>query len=234
MVKAEVTKPFGTSVRAWRKRRGLSQETLAERAGLHRTYVCDVERGARNLSLESIDKLAHALEVSVTTLFSYSPEHDAEKCAAASFGNYLLVDILLVEDRDDDVALTIRALENAKITNCIHVVRDGPAALDFLFCKGAYAHREKLAAPKLILLDLGLPKIDGLEILRRIKSDPDTRSIPVIVLTASAHDRDFVASKQLGASGYIVKPVDFQNLSKVTPLLNLQWALVKPTSPTKA
>ena len=234
MVKTEVTKPFGTSVRAWRKRRGLSQETLAERARLHRTYVCDVERGTRNLSLESIDKLAHALEVSVITLLSYPPADGADGCSAKTLAEYLLVDILLVEDRDDDVELTMHALENAKITNCIHVVRDGPAALDFLFGKGAYAHREKLAAPKLILLDLGLPKIDGLEVLRRMKSDPATRSIPVIVLTASVQERDFVASKQLGASAYIVKPVDFQNLSKVTPLLDLQWALVKPTPVTKA
>ena len=113
------------------------------------------------------------------------------------------------------------------MTNRMYIVRDGASALDFLFCKGHFAHRKRNDRPQMILLDLGLPKIDGLEVLRQIKTDPRTRTIPVVVLTASRRDRDTAASKQLGAEGYIVKPVDFQNLSGVTPQLSLQWALLK-------
>jgi two-component system response regulator len=107
-------------------------------------------------------------------------------------------------------------------------VRDGAAALNFLFGTGEYAHRERSSRPQMVLLDLNLPKVSGLEVLRRIKADPRTRSIPVVVLTASKQDRDITTSKRLGAEACIVKPVDFQNLSEVTPQLSLQWALVKP------
>jgi two-component system response regulator len=138
-----------------------------------------------------------------------------------------LVDILFVEDQADDAELTMQALKSAKITNRIHVVRDGAAALDFLFSTGEYARREPGSRPLMILLDLNLPKISGLEVLRRIKADPRTRSIPVVVLSASKQDRDIATSKRLGAEAYIVKPVDFQNLSQVTPQLSLQWALLK-------
>src|SRR5690606_7840860 len=96
-------------------------------------------------------------------------------------------------------------------------------------CEGPYSHRRPGDRPQLILLDLGLPKIGGLEVLRRIKADPSTRDIPVIVLTASSHDRDILVSKRLGAETYIVKPVDFQNLSEATPKLSFQWALLKPS-----
>jgi two-component system response regulator len=140
------------------------------------------------------------------------------------------VDILFVEDNPDDVELTLRALKEANIANRIHVVRDGEAALNFLFCTGPFAKRQQDQRPQVILLDLGLPKIGGLEVLRRIRADERTRSIPVVVLTASRHDRDVVASKELGSEAYIVKPVDFQNLSEVTPQLSLSWALLKPVA----
>jgi len=226
----DVKKSFGASVRGWRGRLDISQEELAERAGLHRTYISDVERGARNVSLESIEKLARALEISVAALLSYNRESQPGKPEERFLSPDELVDILFVEDSTDDVELTLQALQRAKITNRISVVRDGAAALNFLFCTGEYAERQPGKNPQIILLDLGLPKIDGLEVLRRIKADPRTSSISVVVLTASSRDRDIVTSKRLGAEAYIVKPVNFHNLSEVTPQLRLNWALLRPTT----
>jgi CheY-like chemotaxis protein len=220
----DVKKPFGTAVRKWRGRLGVSQEELAGRAGLHRTYICDIERGARNVSLESIEKLARALEISTATLFSYEPP--SSPAEPKRFGGEGLVEILFVEDDPRDAEITIKALKG--ITNRLQVVRDGQAALDFLFCEGEFASRQPSRRPQLILLDLRLPKIDGLEVLRRIKSVPETSSIPVVVLTGSDRDRDIQASKRLGAAGYIAKPVDMSNLTHVTPILRFQWALLKP------
>jgi CheY-like chemotaxis protein/plasmid maintenance system antidote protein VapI len=225
--KFDVKKLFGSSVKSWRSRLGISQEALAERAGLHRTYVSDIERGARNVSLHSIERLAAALEISVSTLFAYDRELPESKLAAKQLYADELVDILYVEDQPNDVELTLRALEAANITNRIYVVRDGVEALDFLFCTGEYAHRRRNDRPQVILLDLNLPKLNGFEVLRRIKADPRTRLIPVVVLTVSKSSRDIAISKQLGAETYIVKPVDFRSFSEVTPQLSFQWALLK-------
>jgi CheY-like chemotaxis protein/DNA-binding XRE family transcriptional regulator len=225
--KTDVKKQFGAAVRLRRDHLGISQEELAGRAGLHRTYISDVERGARNVSLESITRLAAALEVPLSVLFSRLEESSSDRPSAPSLSPDDLVDILIVEDSADDAELAIKALKDVRMTNRIYVVRDGAAALDFLFCKGDYAHRKHNDRPQIILLDLGLPKIDGIEVLRQIKADPRTRTIPVIVLTVSSRDRDVAASQRLGAEAYIVKPVDFQNLSGVTPQLSLQWALLK-------
>jgi len=222
--KTDVKKQFGAAVRLRRDHLGISQEELAGRAGLHRTYISDVERGARNVSLESINRLAAALELPLSVLFSGLEE---TKFSSPSLPPDELVDILIIEDSITDAELTIKALKDVRMTNRIYVVRDGAAALDFLFCKGVYAHRKSNDRPQLILLDLGLPKIDGVEVLRQIKADPRTRTIPVIVLTGSSRDKDVAASQRLGAEAYIVKPVDFQNLSGVTPQLSLQWALLK-------
>jgi CheY-like chemotaxis protein len=137
------------------------------------------------------------------------------------------IDILFVEDNADDIELTMRALKRARFANRIHTVRDGAEALDFLFCTGAYALRDRASLPQLILLDVGLPKVDGIEVLRRVKEDAALRTIPVVMLTSSESYKDFAATKRLGADGYIVKPVDFSNLSEVTPGLNLQWALLR-------
>lgn len=228
MQNPDVKKSFGASVRVWRSRLGVSQEELAERAGLHRTYISDVERGARNVSLESIEKLAYALEISVSALLSYDREPLPDTLQSRFLVPDELVDILFVEDSADDVEMTLRALKRVNMTNRIHVVRDGAAALNFLFCTGEYAERRAGKSPQVILLDLCLPKIDGLEVLRRIKADPRTSGIPVVVLTASNRDRDISTSKRLGAEAYLVKPVDFQNLSEVTSQLSLHWALFKP------
>ena len=226
MQRPDVTKPFGVSVRTWRSRLGISQEKLGERAGLHRTYICDIERGARNVSLESIEKLARALEISVARLFSYEPSSGRPEDKSASFEE--LVDILFVEDDPNDIEIATKALKG--ISNRVHVVRDGREALDFLFCQGAYAERRHIQRPQLILLDLVLPKIDGLEVLRRVKADSHTASIPVVVLTSSDRDRDLQISKRLGAQAYIVKPVGLPNLTQVTPQLSLRWALLKPAA----
>ncbi len=187
---------------------------------MHRTYIADIERGARNVSLGSIEKLAKALEISVSELF-------AEPIDAGTPVINQLVDILLVEDNPDDVKLTLSALKEAHFSNTIHVVEDGAEALDFVFRTGNYVNRETGHFAQLVLLDLELPKMGGLEVLRRIKGDSRTSSIPVVVLTGSQRGVDLLGSKRLGADGYIVKPVGFQNLSEVTPQLDLQWALLK-------
>jgi two-component system response regulator len=231
VARVDVKKHFGSSVRNWRTRLGISQEELAERAGLHRTYISDVERGARNVSLESIEKLARALQVTVSKLLSEENEVSSSKAGGELFSTGALMDILLVEDEPYDVELTLAALKSSNITNNVHVMRDGAAALNYLFCTGEYAQRQRSDRPQMILLDLNLPKVSGLEVLERLKADPRTCTIPVVVLTASRYDRDIAVSKQLGAAAYIVKPLGFHNLSEVTLQLHLQWALLGPGLP---
>lgn len=131
-----------------------------------------------------------------------------------------------MEDNPSDVELTLHSLRSSKLTNDIEVVRDGAEALDFIFCTGLYAHRSIENGPKVILLDLKLPKIDGLEVLKRIKSDPRTRMIPVVVLTSSREDCDIVESYQLGVNSYIVKPVDFEQFAEAVRQLGLYWRLL--------
>lgn len=227
MCKVDVTKPFGTSVKFWRERLGISQEELGERAGLHRTYISDVERGERNVSLESITKLAHALEISVPLLLSEIGEIN-QGMSDVPADVHTLVEILLVEDNADDVELTLHALKRAQIRNKVHIVGDGAAALDFVFAACAPDRRKRASRVEnlLMLLDLDLPKVRGVEVLKRLKSDVRTSSIPVVVLTASQRDRDFAVSKQLGADGYIVKPVEVHTLSEITPQLRMSWALL--------
>jgi CheY-like chemotaxis protein len=221
MLSSDIKSRFGTSVRARRKRLAISQEELAGRAGLHRTYVADIERGARNLSLANIEKLAKALGISIPTLFA--PE------GLAGDTNENPKEILLVEDEPGDLDLTLKAFKKACLTNRISVARDGAEALDYLFCTGAYAHRTMEHAPEVVLLDLTLPKVNGAEVLRRIKTDPRTRSIPVVVLSESEGSPGVQETKRLGADGFIAKPVDFQRFSKITPELRLCWTLIKET-----
>lgn len=230
MPKIDVKKVFGTSVRGWRNLLGISQEELAERANLHRTYVSDIERGARNLSLESIERLARALEISVSSLFP-QPELKNGRTITANGNGRDLVDILLVEDNADDVELTLHAFKKARFTNRVHVVSDGAEALDYLFSRGKYAARQTTERPHVVLLDLKLPKVSGLEVLRRIKADKRTSMIPVVILTISDDNYDIAECRRLGAENYIVKPVDFQRLSQATPQLNLNWVLLKPLRP---
>jgi CheY-like chemotaxis protein len=136
------------------------------------------------------------------------------------------VEILLVEDSPEDVELTLRALKKNQVTNHVHVVTDGAEALEYLFGVGNYAHRAKERVPKMVLLDLKLPKVDGLDVLRRCKSEERTRKIPVVVLTSSKEERDIVESYRLGVNSYIVKPVDFQQFNEAVRQLGLYWLLL--------
>ena len=136
------------------------------------------------------------------------------------------VEILLIEDNPQDLELAMRALRKANLTNRIEVARDGAEAMDFIFCEGQHAARPIEDTPKVILLDLKLPKIDGLEVLQRIKSDPRTQAIPVVVLTSSKEQRDVVESYKLGVNSYIVKPVNFERFATAVQELGMYWLLL--------
>jgi len=136
------------------------------------------------------------------------------------------VEILLVEDNPNDVELTLHALKENNLSNHIEVVRDGAEALDFIFCQGVYSQRSIDQPPKVILLDLKLPKVDGLEVLRRIKAESHCRIIPVVVLTSSREERDIVESYKWGVNSYIVKPVDFEQFTEAVRGLGLYWLLL--------
>lgn len=136
------------------------------------------------------------------------------------------VEILLVEDNPNDVEITLHAFNKHRVTNRIHVVRDGEEALEYVFCTGRYAERNIHEAPKLILLDLKLPLVDGLEVLRRVKSDDTMKKIPIVVLTSSREERDIVSSYDLGVNSYIVKPLDFDQFIEAARILGLYWVLM--------
>lgn len=138
------------------------------------------------------------------------------------------IEILLVEDNPNDLELTLRAFTVHQLTNTIHVVRDGVEALEFLFREGAGRDRAS-ADPDLILLDLNLPRVSGKEVLARVRSDPRTREIPVIVFTSSRDDRDLQECLRLGANGYIVKPTDFGQFAVAVRKMGLQWSLMSST-----
>ena len=136
------------------------------------------------------------------------------------------VDILLVEDNPDDLELTLHALRREDLANNIFTVRDGEEAVEFLFCTGRFAERSFNQHPRLVLLDLKLPKVSGLEVLKRVKQDPRTRSIPVVVLTSSREERDLVESYSLGANSYIQKPVDFDQFRQMVKSAGLYWMVI--------
>ncbi len=136
------------------------------------------------------------------------------------------IELLLVEDNPNDVELTLRALQKQNLTNKVFVVRDGAEAIDFMFATGAYSKRNIENAPRVVLLDLKLPKIDGIEVLRRIKSDSRTKSVPVVMLTSSQEERDVVDSYNLGVNSYIVKPVDFSSFIHAVSELGVYWGIL--------
>ena len=144
------------------------------------------------------------------------------------------IEILLVEDNPADAELTLHALERNKLANKIHLVRDGQEALDFLFCRGQFSARHFEMAPRIVLLDLKLPKVNGMEVLQAVKTDPRTRAIPVIVLTSSKEERDLVNTYQLGVNSYIQKPVNFSQFQDVIQKLGMYWLLVNRKPPEAA
>ena len=144
------------------------------------------------------------------------------------------IEILLVEDNPKDVKLTLHALNSRKLANRIEVARDGEEALDFLFCRGNYANRSFDKAPRLVLLDLKLPKVDGLEVLRAVKEDHRTKAIPVVILTASKEEKDMVEGYHLGVNAYIQKPVDFDEFQEIVEQLGLFWLVVNEPPPPAA
>jgi two-component system response regulator len=142
--------------------------------------------------------------------------------------------MLLVEDNPKDLKLTLHALEGRNLANRIEVARDGQEALDYLFCEGKHANRSFDPAPRVVLLDLKLPGIDGLEVLRAVKSDPRTKTIPVVILTTSKEERDLVESYSLGANAYIQKPVDFDQFREIVDQIGLFWLVVNQPPPAQS
>jgi two-component system, response regulator len=141
------------------------------------------------------------------------------------------LDILLVEDNQDDVDLALHALKKGKLANNVYVAGDGEEALDFLFCRGTFANRSFDHPPKLVLLDLKLPKVDGMEVLKQVKRDPRTKTIPVVIMTSSKEERDLVAGYNLGANSYIQKPVDFDQFRDTVKSVGLYWLVINQPVP---
>ena len=141
--------------------------------------------------------------------------------------------ILLVEDNPNDEELTLRALRKANIANEVSIARDGQEALDFLFATGKYAGREPTTMPAVVLLDLKLPKLDGIEVLQRIRADPHTKLVPVVVLTSSSEDEDMVRSYQSGANSYVRKPIEFSAFANAVTQLGMYWVLINQIPPSR-
>jgi CheY-like chemotaxis protein len=141
------------------------------------------------------------------------------------------VEILVVEDNPNDYELTARALKKINMANKVYWIKDGAEALEFIFCTGKYAQRSLADGPRLILLDLKLPKVDGIQVLKKIKADPVTRIIPIVMLTSSQEESDIVESYKLGINSYIVKPVDFQKFMETVSNAGFYWMLINKAPP---
>jgi CheY-like chemotaxis protein/DNA-binding XRE family transcriptional regulator len=213
---------LGAAVRTHRQRLGITQEELAWRANIHRTYLADIERGVRNVTLRSVSNLAHALQLTVEGLLVQARDPGSLPGESGA-----LAEILLVEDNPDDAELVLRAFRHARITNPVRVLRDGMEALDYLF-GGRRPSGPAGRLPQLVLLDLNLPKVSGTEVLRQIKASRQIREIPVVILTDSRRDENIMECSRLGAANYIVKPVEFESFARVTSRLNFTWTLLPP------
>jgi transcriptional regulator with XRE-family HTH domain len=230
MEKMDLKKLFGAEVKRRRNHLGISQEELAERASLHRTYVSDVEAGKRNPSLASIQRLASALGVPLSAVFGST--EDIDGAIRPNIPRELgvverEVSILLVEHDRKAAQLTQSLFRKFKLTNCLKVIHDGAGALDFIFCRGAYARRHIKNLPQVILLDLELRDMNSLDVLRQIKTNPRTQMIPVVILTPVRKDPRCREATRLGADDCIIKPLDFQSFSQIMPKLSFGWALLK-------
>jgi CheY-like chemotaxis protein len=144
------------------------------------------------------------------------------------------VDVLLVDDNASDVELTLHVLQHNRLANCVHIAEDGQEALDFIFCRGSYQSRSIDDRPRVILLDLKLPKVDGMEVLKAIRSDERTKTIPVVLLTSSREQRDLVEGYKLGANAFIQKPVDFEQFQKAIQQVGMFWLIVNEPPPREA
>jgi CheY-like chemotaxis protein len=144
------------------------------------------------------------------------------------------VEILLVEDSPEDAELTIRTLRRNKLANAVQIAEDGAEALDFLFCRGSHKERTFSHPPKLVLLDLKLPKVDGLEVLRAIRADARTKAIPVVILTSSKEQKDLIKGYNLGVSAYVQKPVDFEQFSEAIRQIGMFWMVINQAPPAEA
>jgi CheY-like chemotaxis protein/DNA-binding XRE family transcriptional regulator len=224
MLATDVQSGFGAAVRFLRKGLGISQEELAGRAGLHRTYVADVERGARNLSLASIEKLAQALGVSLPALFT-------QMSGGTDQPGEGVVDILLVEPDAREVKVTLNVLRAAAVTNRVHVFRDGAEALEFILGSRGQARRKLPRRPQLLLLDLELPGVSGLEVLGRIRDERPGGWIRVVLLARSGRQRSVAEGLRLGAQAVLVKPFSFDRFAAMVPRLKLSWSLLQSSSP---
>lgn len=221
---------LGSVVREHRQRLGLTQEELAWRANLHRTYITDIERGARNVTLKSVASLAKAFQTTVCNLFSDIGAAAEEPVSRRRCGGDcpdVSRAILMIEDDAADAELAMRAFRQVRLTNPLQVLGDAESGLDRLFGEGRWAKQGALR-PQVILLDLNLPGMSGQDFLRRVKADARTRDIPVVILTVSRNDRVILECSRLGAAHFIVKPVGLENFIRITPRLNLHLTLAPP------
>jgi two-component system, response regulator len=218
---------IGSSLKAVRNQQGLTQEELADRSGLHRTYITDVERGVRNITLDSVVKLVRALGIPLSELFARVEGRVAVSPTALPGAlDDKPFEILLVEDDARHVEQTLHALEKNGVTNPLIVVHTGEEALDVLGAGGQFLHRNTSPLPRIVLLDLSLPTVSGIDVLRRIRADERTRALPVVILTSSRNDQDYKESLKLGVIAAISKPIDFGEFSTVIPRIGFRWRVV--------
>lgn len=224
----DVRKSFGKVVKEARLARFWSQDLLATRSRLHRTYITDIERGMRNLTFENIAKLAEGLGIPIAELF---PDEAAESRDGGAVARPLSggesSDILMVAENGLETGRTLAVFRHARLANRVRVVHTAAGALDYIFGRGGEKDRGKPVLPVAILLDLNLPRGSGIEMLRSIMGNPRTRDIKVVVLASSFSQEAAREALRLGAAGCIVKPVTFQNFNQVMSRLAFSWTLLK-------
>lgn len=194
---------------------------------MHRTYIADIERGGRNITLRSILSIAKALDVPVGSLFVEAAGAAGDTAASE---RRKAGEILVVDPAGADAEFTRRSLKQAKVTNHVKVVRDGETALAHLLGADHEERRKASHLPQLVMLALNLPKMSAVEVLRQMRNDVRTRAIPVVILATSRHDRALAECARLGAENFILKPVDFDSLTRLTPKLDLEWTLSLPSA----
>lgn len=228
----------GAAVRDIRLGQDLTQEELANRSGLHRTYITDVERGNRNISIESIEKIASALRTPLSALFARSEELQTQGQGQPvrlmqhrPNRDAVPVEILIAEDDRSFIDLTVHAFKNANVRNTVHTVHDGGEVLSFVHATGPYEKRSSLPLPSLIILDQNIPKGGALEVLERLRSHPASKETPVIVLTASQNDVNSMRKAGFSFVECVTKPVSVTDISRVAATFGMQLMLVNGRTP---